>query len=396
MSLNSTPSSERIHIGLFGKRNAGKSFLINAITNQDLAIVSNQKGTTTDPVMKAMELLPLGPVVFIDTPGLDDTGELGEKRVEKAKKMLHKTDIALLVIDSREGMDELDEEVLALIKSLHIPYLVVYNKCDLSHFDKETKDTIYVSSKTKENIKELKDKIALLKPEKDQRALVHDLLPSGSLVILVIPIDASAPKGRLILPQQQVIRDLLDYGNIPVVCRESELAETLHKIEKPALVITDSQAFAYVSKIVPEDIPLTSFSILMARYKGALHVTYHGIKSIDELQDGDHILISEGCTHHRTCKDIGTVKIPNWLKNYTGKNLIIETSSGFGFPSDLSAYKMIIHCGGCMLNEREVVHRMQEAVKQGVPITNYGMAIAYMNGILDRSIQIIKDKDNDD
>lgn len=247
MSLNSTPSSERIHIGLFGKRNAGKSSLINAITNQDLAIVSNQKGTTTDPVMKAMELLPLGPVVFIDTPGLDDTGELGEKRVEKAKKMLHKTDIALLVIDSREGMDELDEEVLALIKSLHIPYLVVYNKCDLSHFDKETKDTIYVSSKTKENIKELKDKIALLKPEKDQRALVHDLVPSGSLVILVIPIDASAPKGRLILPQQQVIRDLLDYGNIPVVCRESELAETLHKIEKPALVITDSQAFAYVS-----------------------------------------------------------------------------------------------------------------------------------------------------
>ena len=386
MSLNSTPSSERIHIGLFGKRNAGKSSLINAITNQDLAIVSNQKGTTTDPVMKAMELLPLGPVVFIDTPGLDDTGELGEKRVEKAKKMLHKTDIALLVIDSREGMDELDEEVLALIKSLHIPYLVVYNKCDLSHFDKETK----------ENIKELKDKIALLKPEKDQRALVHDLVPSGSLVILVIPIDASAPKGRLILPQQQVIRDLLDYGNIPVVCRESELAEILHKIEKPALVITDSQAFAYVSKIVPDDIPLTSFSILMARYKGALHVTYHGIKSIDELQDGDHILISEGCTHHRTCKDIGTVKIPNWLKNYTGKNLIIETSSGFGFPSDLSAYKMIIHCGGCMLNEREVVHRMQEAVKQGVPITNYGMAIAYMNGILDRSMQIIKDKDNDD
>ena len=329
MSLNSTPSSERIHIGLFGKRNAGKSSLINAITNQDLAIVSNQKGTTTDPVMKAMELLPLGPVVFIDTPGLDDTGELGEKRVEKAKKMLHKTDIALLVIDSREGMDELDEEVLALIKSLHIP--------------------------------------------------VHDLVPSGSLVILVIPIDASAPKGRLILPQQQVIRDLLDYGNIPVVCRESELAEILHKIEKPALVITDSQAFAYVSKIVPDDIPLTSFSILMARYKGALHVTYHGIKSIDELQDGDHILISEGCTHHRTCKD-----------------LIIETSSGFGFPSDLSAYKMIIHCGGCMLNEREVVHRMQEAVKQGVPITNYGMAIAYMNGILDRSMQIIKDKDNDD
>ena len=354
MSLNSTPSSERIHIGLFGKRNAGKSSLINAITNQDLAIVSNQKGTTTDPVMKAMELLPLGPVVFIDTPGLDDTGELGEKRVEKAKKMLHKTDIA------------------------------------------ETKDTIYVSSKTKENIKELKDKIALLKPEKDQRALVHDLVPSGSLVILVIPIDASAPKGRLILPQQQVIRDLLDYGNIPVVCRESELAEILHKIEKPALVITDSQAFAYVSKIVPDDIPLTSFSILMARYKGALHVTYHGIKSIDELQDGDHILISEGCTHHRTCKDIGTVKIPNWLKNYTGKDLIIETSSGFGFPSDLSAYKMIIHCGGCMLNEREVVHRMQEAVKQGVPITNYGMAIAYMNGILDRSIQIIKDKDNDE
>lgn len=396
MSLNSTPSSERIHIGLFGKRNAGKSSLINAITNQDLAIVSNQKGTTTDPVMKAMELLPLGPVVFIDTPGLDDTGELGEKRVEKAKKMLHKTDIALLVIDSREGMDELDEEVLALIKSLHIPYLVVYNKCDLSHFDKETKDTIYVSSKAKENIKELKDKIALLKPEKDQRALVHDLVPSGSLVILVIPIDASAPKGRLILPQQQVIRDLLDYGNIPVVCRESELAETLHKIEKPAIVITDSQAFAYVSKIVPEDIPLTSFSILMARYKGALHVTYHGIKSIDELQDGDHILISEGCTHHRTCKDIGTVKIPNWLKNYTGKHLIIETSSGFGFPSDLSAYKMIIHCGGCMLNEREVIHRMQEAVKQGVPITNYGMAIAYMNGILDRSMEIIKDKDNDD
>ena len=389
MGLNQTPSSERIHIGIFGKRNAGKSSIINAITGQNLAIVSDVKGTTTDPVLKSMELLPLGPVVVIDTPGLDDEGELGALRIQKAYQMLNKTDIAVVVVDGASGMTEEDINILSRIKQKNIPYVLVMNKKDL--MDGPTSvlgKAICVSAKTGEGIHELKEMIGSCVEKRDAlKKIVSDLLAPLDFVVLVIPIDGSAPKGRLILPQQQTIRDVLDAGAVPVVVKDTELEEMLVKLQtKPRLVITDSQAFGKVAKIVPADIPLTSFSILMARYKGDLKAVVHGAIAIDSLEDGDKILISEGCTHHRQCEDIGTVKIPRWLKEYTGKDVQLEFTSGTEFPDDLSSYKMIIHCGGCMLNEREMKYRLKCAEDAKVPMTNYGTSIAHMKGILKRSI----------
>lgn len=390
MSLNSTPSADRVHIGIFGRRNAGKSSIINAITGQNLAIVSDTKGTTTDPVLKAMELLPLGPVVLIDTPGLDDEGALGKLRIEKAYQVLNKTDIALLVVDSSVGMTEEDEKILAKIRDKNIPYLVVYNKCDiLPKMNSTTDYAISVSASVGTHIHELKERIAALAPQStDSPPIVRDLLKPNDFVILVVPIDASAPKGRLILPQQQTIRDILEAGAISIVVKDSELKETLTALGKnPALVITDSQAFKEVSKVVPESIPLTSFSILFARHKGDLATVANGAHAIEKLKDGDRILISEGCTHHRQCEDIGTVKIPRLLTKYTGKDLHFSFTSGVEFPSDLSKYQLIIHCGGCTLNEREMKYRLRCAKDQEVPITNYGTAIAHMNGILKRSLK---------
>ena len=390
MSLNSTPSADRVHIGIFGRRNAGKSSIINAITGQNLAIVSDTKGTTTDPVLKAMELLPLGPVVLIDTPGLDDEGALGKLRIEKAYQVLNKTDIALLVVDSSVGMTEEDEKILAKIRDKNIPYLVVYNKCDiLPKMNSTTDYAISVSASAGTHIHELKERIAALAPQStDSPPIVRDLLKPNDFVILVVPIDASAPKGRLILPQQQTIRDILEAGAISIVVKDSELKETLTALGKnPALVITDSQAFKEVSKVVPESIPLTSFSILFARHKGDLDTVANGAHAIEKLKDGDRILISEGCTHHRQCEDIGTVKIPRLLTKYTGKDLHFSFTSGVEFPSDLSKYQLIIHCGGCTLNEREMKYRLRCAKDQEVPITNYGTAIAHMNGILKRSLK---------
>lgn len=390
MSLNSTPSADRVHIGIFGRRNAGKSSIINAITGQNLAIVSDTKGTTTDPVLKAMELLPLGPVVLIDTPGLDDEGALGKLRIEKAYQVLNKTDIALLVVDSSVGMTKEDEKILAKIRDKNIPYLVVYNKCDiLPKMNSTTDYAIYVSASAGTHIHELKERIAALAPQStDSPPIVRDLLKPNDFVILVVPIDASAPKGRLILPQQQTIRDILEAGAISIVVKDSELKETLTALGKnPALVITDSQAFKEVSKVVPESIPLTSFSILFARHKGDLGTVANGAHAIEKLKDGDMILISEGCTHHRQCEDIGTVKIPRLLTKYTGKDLHFSFTSGVEFPSDLSKYQLIIHCGGCTLNEREMKYRLRCAKDQEVPITNYGTAIAHMNGILKRSLK---------
>lgn len=390
MSLNSTPSADRVHIGIFGRRNAGKSSIINAITGQNLAIVSDTKGTTTDPVLKAMELLPLGPVVLIDTPGLDDEGALGKLRIEKAYQVLNKTDIALLVVDSSVGMTEEDEKILAKIRDKNIPYLVVYNKCDiLPKMNSTTDYAISVSASAGTHIHELKERIAALAPQStDSPPIVRDLLKPNDFVILVVPIDASAPKGRLILPQQQTIRDILEAGAISIVVKDSELKETLTALGKnPALVITDSQAFKEVSKVVPETIPLTSFSILFARHKGDLDTVANGAHAIEKLKDGDRILISEGCTHHRQCEDIGTVKIPRLLTKYTGKDLHFSFTSGVEFPSDLSKYQLIIHCGGCTLNEREMKYRLRCAKDQEVPITNYGTAIAHMNGILKRSLK---------
>ena len=390
--MNHTPSGERVHIGFFGRRNAGKSSLVNAVTNQDLAVVSDTRGTTTDPVFKAMELLPIGPVVIIDTPGFDDEGALGELRVRKAKQILNKTDFAVLVVDASEGMKQCDEELEALFLAKEIPYLIAYNKSDLLSESRQASDKeICVSALKRENIEELKERIAAsAKVDEDRFMIVRDLVKPGSLVVLVIPIDESAPKGRLILPQQQVIRDLLEAGAASICVRETELEELLNKLSpvKPDLVITDSQAFKEVSSIVPADILLSSFSILMARHKGFLDTAVKGVNAIDRLQDGDCVLISEGCTHHRQCNDIGTVKIPRWLYKYTGKQITIETSSGAGFPEDLSKYSLIIHCGGCMLNEREVRYRMKCAIDQGIPFTNYGITIAYMNGILKRSTEI--------
>lgn len=392
MSLNSTPSANRVHIGFFGCRNAGKSSLVNAVTGQELAVVSDVKGTTTDPVSKAMELLPLGPVVIIDTPGYDDEGALGEKRVRKTKQTLNKTDIAVLVVDGTRGMNKYDFELLSIIKEKNIPYIIVYNKSDageaVSVIDGE--NCIAVSAEKNENIYELKERIGKLMPSDDGKTLVDGIMSAGDTAVLVIPIDEAAPKGRLILPQQQVIRDILDIGGCAVVTKETELAETLDRLkDKPKVVITDSQAFAMVSKIVPEDVPLTSFSILMARYKGFLETAYRGVHAIDELRDGDTVLIAEGCTHHRQCGDIGTVKIPRWLAAHTGKNIEIKTCSGTEFPEDLTPYAAVIHCGGCMLSEREVQYRMKCACDFGVPFTNYGIFIAYVTGILERSVKMI-------
>ncbi len=410
MNLNSTPAAERVHIGIFGRRNAGKSSLINALTGQDLAIVSEKKGTTTDPVLKAMELLPLGPVVMIDTPGLDDEGELGRLRVQKAYQILNKTDIALLVVDGSAGMTEDDAKILERIREKEIPYLVVFNKSDLllddsGSFIKDEnvenhlaelgiggKDLLWVSAFDKAQIHELRERIARLIPSgESERHIVRDLVSPLDFVVLVVPIDKAAPKGRLILPQQQTIRDLLEAGAVSVVVRETELAKTLKKLENPpSLVITDSQAFKTVARIVPENIPLTSFSILFARYKGNLELLVRGARFIDSLKDDDTVLISEGCTHHRQCDDIGTVKLPNWLKDFTGKELNFEFTSGTEFPLELDKYRLIIHCGGCTLNEREMKYRMKCAEDAGMPMTNYGTAIAYMNGILERSLEVFE------
>lgn len=391
MGLNSTVSAERVHIGFFGLRNAGKSSLVNAVTGQELVIVSDVKGTTTDPVKKAMELLPLGPVVIIDTPGIDDEGELGKLRVKRAMQVLNYADIAVLVVDATKGMSKADSELVKAFESKKLPYIIAYNKSDLTgEAEQETEKEIYVSTVNKFNIERLKEKIAsLVKTRSESKRIVADLIKAGDTVVLVTPIDESAPKGRLILPQQQTIRDILDSHATAVVTRETELAQTLDSLKNPpALVITDSQVFGFVSKIVPRDVPLTSFSILFARYKGNLDILANGAKHLDELKDGDKVLISEGCTHHRQCNDIGTVKLPGWIKKHTGKALEFEFTSGGEFPQELSSYSLIVHCGGCMLNEREMQYRLRQAEDEGVPITNYGTAIAYMNGILSRSLEV--------
>lgn len=389
MSMNQTPSADRVHIGFFGCTNAGKSSLVNAITSQDLAVVSDKKGTTTDPVTKAMELLPIGAVVIIDTPGFDDDSDIGELRIKKTKQILNKTDIAVLVADGRYELSEYDKQLIGIFKEKQIPYIIAYNKSDL--FEKRLcKDyEICVSAITGDGIFELKEKIGkLLKTTDDSKRVIGDLIEKEDVVVLVVPIDESAPKGRIILPQQQTIRDILEEGALSVVTRETELKRTLDSLKTPPkMVVCDSQVFKQVEEIIPKDITLTSFSILMARYKGLLDFAVDGVCAIDKLKDGDTVLISEGCTHHRQCKDIGTVKIPNWIKKYIGNDIKIETSSGTGFPEDLSKYSLIIHCGGCMLSEREVLYRVKCAMDSGVPITNYGIAIAYMNGILKRSLE---------
>lgn len=390
MGLQDTPSSERVQIGFFGCRNAGKSSLVNAVTNQEMAVVSPVKGTTTDPVTKAMELLPLGPVLIIDTPGIDDEGGLGEQRVKRTKQILNRIDCAVLVVDSVAGKTKADKELLNLFQEKQIPFLVAYNKSDLQMPVLSEKNEVAVSALQKTGIEELKERIAALgKENQKERMLVKDLVKAEDLVVLVTPIDSSAPKGRLILPQQQTIRDLLEADAIPVVTKENTLKTTLESLaKKPAMVITDSQAFAQVSKDTPLDIPLTSFSILMARYKGFLEGAVQGVAAIETLRDGDKVLICEGCTHHRQCEDIGTVKIPRWLHQHTGKELELVHTSGKDFPEDLSPYRLVIHCGGCMLNEREVAYRQTCAADAGIPFTNYGIAIAYMTGILKRSIEI--------
>lgn len=393
MGLNSTPTANRIHIGIFGRRNAGKSSVINAITAQNLAIVSNVLGTTTDPVYKSMELLPLGPVTIIDTPGIDDEGELGQMRIKKSYQVLHKTDIALVIIDSSIGITSEDKKIIERIKAHNIPYILVYNKSDIKTLDFTDSNAIAVSTKTGKNINELKELIAKqINTEQNQKQLVSDLVKPNDFVVLVIPIDSSAPKGRLILPQQQVIRDLLEAGAVTVAVKDTELKSTLDSLrDRVKLVITDSQAFKTVSKIVPEDILLTSFSILFSRFKGNLETTVLGAKAIDLLQDSDTVLISEGCTHHRQCEDIGTVKLPNWIKKHTGKDIKFEFTSGTEFPDYLTDYKLIVHCGGCTLNEREMKYRLNCATEQNIPITNYGTLIAYINGILKRSIKVFPD-----
>ena len=390
MSLNDTPSGERVHIGFFGRRNAGKSSVVNAVTGQELSVVSDVKGTTTDPVMKSMELLPMGPVVIIDTPGFDDEGALGELRVKKTKQILNRADCAVLVVDATQGMTPADQELVELFEQKGLPYLIAYNKSDLTAAPVLGEKELAVSAQTGENIQELKERIArLVKTGEDSRRLVGDLLSPGDLVVLVTPIDSAAPKGRLILPQQQTIRDILDAGAAAIVVKETGLRDTLHKLgTKPRMVITDSQAFAQVSRDTPEDIPLTSFSILMARYKGFLDAAVEGVAAIDHLRDGDRVLIAEGCTHHRQCEDIGTVKIPRWLSEYTGKTLQLEHSSGRDFPEDLSPYQLVIHCGGCMLNQREMTYRQKTAGDNGVPFTNYGITIAHLKGILKRSVEL--------
>ena len=388
MALNQTPASERIHIGFFGRRNAGKSSVMNAVTGQNLAVVSDVKGTTTDPVYKTMELLPLGPVMVIDTPGIDDEGELGKLRVTKSRQVLNKTDLAILVVDGTEGMKQEDLEMKELFEKKNIPYLIVFNKSDLNDEKKRHDNIIYVSALTGEGIQELKEKIGTMKKAEVERDLVEGLVQAGDLVILVTPIDKAAPKGRLILPQQMTIRALLDHGCMTMVVRDTELADALEKLErKPDLVITDSQAFGKVSKIVPREIPLTSFSILMARYKGDLEQVIAGVSMLDRIEDGDKILISEGCTHHRQCNDIGTVKLPSWIKEYTKKEIEFCFTSGTEFPEDLTPHKMIVHCGACMLNEREMKYRQAWAKDQKIAMTNYGILIAHVHGILKRSVE---------
>ena len=426
MGMNETPSADRVHIGFFGRRNAGKSSIVNKVTGQELAVVSDVKGTTTDPVSKAMELLPMGPVVIIDTPGIDDEGHLGELRVRKAKQVLNRVDVAVLVVDATVGKTSVDEELIRIFKEKEIPYLVVYNKADLlktkdgnpfssenklnqnthagtvkensvsqkqDHEIQNTEQSIYASAATGQNIYELKERIASLAVTDELKLrLVGDLLDPSDFAILVVPIDKAAPKGRLILPQQQTIRDVLEAGAAAIVIKEDELSNTLETLgKKPKLVITDSQVFAKVSKETPEDIWLTSFSILFARFKGNLKAAAAGAAAIDRLKDGDKILISEGCTHHRQCDDIGTVKLPRWIRNYTGKDLEFEYSSGREFPVDVTKYSLIVHCGGCMLNEREMRYRQKCALDQEIPITNYGIAIAYMQGILKRCVEMFPD-----
>lgn len=397
MSLNATPSSERVHIGIFGKRNAGKSSLINAITGQNLAIVSEAKGTTTDPVYKAMELLPLGPVMIIDTPGIDDEGVLGSLRIQKAYQVLNKTDIALVIIDAAVGPSAEDLRLIERINTKKIPLLIVINKCETINEDKKTAyqallpngKLLFVSAEQKLNIFELKEAIAQTVPADENKAqIVADLLSPSDFVVLVVPIDSAAPKGRLILPQQQTIRDILKADAAAIVVKENELTNTLQNLGKrPKLVITDSQVFKKVAAETPADILLTSFSILFARYKGNLQTSVQGVTALESLEDGDKILVGEGCTHHRQCDDIGTVKLPRWIKEYTGKNPEFIFTSGTEFPLDLSPYKMIIHCGACMLNEREMQYRIKCAVDQNIPFTNYGITIAYINGILKRTVE---------
>ena len=405
MGMNETPSADRVHIGFFGRRNAGKSSIVNKVTGQELAVVSDVKGTTTDPVSKAMELLPMGPVVIIDTPGIDDEGYLGELRVLKAKQVLNRVDVAVLIVDATVGKTSVDEELIRIFKEKEIPYLVVYNKADLlktkdgNQFSSENKlnqnaeQSIYASAVTGQNIYELKERIASLAVTDELKLrLVGDLLEPSDFAILVVPIDKAAPKGRLILPQQQTIRDVLEAGAAAIVIKEDELSNTLEILgKKPKLVITDSQVFARVSEETPEDIWLTSFSILFARFKGNLKTAAAGAAALDRLKDGDKILISEGCTHHRQCDDIGTVKLPRWIRNYTGKELEFEYSSGRDFPEDVTKYSLIVHCGGCMLNEREMRYRQKCALDQEIPITNYGIAIAYMQGILKRCVEMFPD-----
>ena len=415
MSLNAVPSANRVHIGFFGRRNAGKSSVVNAVTGQELSVVSDVRGTTTDPVLKSMELLPVGPVVIIDTPGFDDEGHLGTLRVQKTKQVLNKSDVAVLVVDASEGISEIEKELLKLFKEKDIPYVIAMNKADLlsqedlgNETDSLTKETdadekiqnendlekvIYVSALNKTNIYELKERIAKAAvTEVSDKQIVGDLIKPSDWVVLVVPIDSAAPKGRLILPQQQTIRDLLDADAVSIVVKENELKKTLDTLsKKPAMVITDSQAFEQVSKDTSEDILLTSFSILMARHKGFLEEAVKGVTAIDSLKDGDKVLICEGCTHHRQCDDIGTVKLPGWLLKYTGKNLQFEFTSGTGFPDDLSPYSLIIHCGACMLGEREVKYRMKCSIDQNIPFTNYGITIAFLKGILKRSLSVFPD-----
>ena len=389
MSLNEQASAERMHIGFFGLRNAGKSSVVNAVTGQQLSLVSDIKGTTTDPVQKAMELLPIGPVVIIDTPGIDDEGALGEMRVKRAKRVLNKTDMAILVVDAQKGLQPADNELITLFKNKEIPYIIAYNKSDLLSGTPEcAQNEIYVSARDNININQLKELMGSISGLKqNDKRIVSDLLKPGDIAVLVTPIDSAAPKGRLILPQQQTIRDILDGGAISVVCREHELKGALGALkERPRRVITDSQAFKKVNEDTPADVALTSFSILFARYKGDLKEAARGAAQLDRLKDGDRVLISEGCTHHRQCEDIGTVKLPRWIDNYTHKQLKYEFASGGEFPEDLSDYALVIHCGGCMLNEREMKSRIRHSVDCGVPITNYGIAIAHIHGILRRAL----------
>lgn len=382
-------NAEKVHIGIFGLRNAGKSSLINSITGQDLAIVSDIAGTTTDPVKKAMELLPLGPVVIIDTPGLDDEGELGKLRVKKAKQVLNYVDIALLVVDGQKSISDIEEDLIEGFIKKSIPYIIVYNKSDLIKEIPNVKDNeIYVSTKNKFNIEKLKEMIAKCLKRNNEKRILQGLVNEGDTVILVILIDSGAPKGRIILPQQQVLRELIDKSATAVIASPDNLKETLEKFKnKPNLVITDSQVFGKVDKIVPEDILLTSFSILFARYKGNLETLVKGVEGLDKLKDGSNVLISEGCSHHRQCEDIGTVKMPKWIKEYSGKDINFEFTSGGEFPEDLSKYDLIVHCGGCMINEREMHYRLEHSNDSEVLITNYGMTIAKIHGILNRSLK---------